>query len=138
MGYIDFLQLIPTVKSPEQRQSFKQKLYWTLGILAIYFLMTEISVYGVDSSGGSALAQISHLLGATFGSLVTLGIGPIVTASIILQLLVGSKIINWDLKSHDGRVLFQGTQKILAIFFSIVEAAAYTLFGEIGRASCRE
>lgn len=131
MNYADFLLYIPTVKTPEQRQTFKQKLWWTLGILAIYFVMTEVTVYGVNPAGGSALAQISHLLGATFGSLVTLGIGPIVTASIILQLLVGAKIINWDLKSHNGRVLFQGTQKILAIFFSIVEAAAYTLFGAV-------
>jgi preprotein translocase subunit SecY len=63
--------------------------------------------------------------------LITLGIGPLVTASIILQLLVGSKIINWDTKSEEGKAKFMGTQKILTIAFSFIEAAAYVYAGAV-------
>jgi preprotein translocase subunit SecY len=48
-----------------------------------------------------------------------------------LQVLVGSKILSWDLSSKAGRAKFQGTQKILAILFCFLEGFAYVLFGAI-------
>ncbi|HLD89361.1 MAG TPA: preprotein translocase subunit SecY, partial [Candidatus Nanoarchaeia archaeon] len=59
----------------------------------------------------------------------SLGIGPLVTASIVLQLLTGSGILKIDLTSHDGKRHFQGLQKILSIFFVIFEAAIYVFMG---------
>jgi preprotein translocase subunit SecY len=72
---------------------------------------------------------LSLILGAEFGSLISLGIGPIVTASIVLQLLNGAGIIKFDLQSHEGKVRFQGTQKILAVFFILFESLIYVFFG---------
>ncbi|MBW2968530.1 preprotein translocase subunit SecY, partial [Candidatus Woesearchaeota archaeon] len=55
----------------------------------------------------------------------SLGIGPLVTASIVLQLLNGSGILKFDLTSKEGRQSFQGLQKLGAIFFIVFEAAIY-------------
>ncbi|MFH1630843.1 MAG: hypothetical protein ABIA21_01300, partial [Candidatus Aenigmatarchaeota archaeon] len=71
------------------------------------------------------------ILGAKLGTIMTLGIGPIVTASIILQLLVGSKILPWNLSTPEGRSRFQGTQKLMVILFSIVEAIMYVNIGAV-------
>ncbi len=129
--YLGVLKKLPGVTGPIQKLSFMSKLKWTGLILFLYFLMSNLLVYGVPRADYSNLQFLQIVLGSSFGSLVTLGIGPIVTASIILQLLIGSKIIPWDLKSERGKAMFQGTQKLLAIFFSIVEAYIFVSFGAI-------
>jgi len=129
--YIEILKRIPGITEPLKRLTFKEKLKWTALILFIYFLMTQITVYGVSGVVSEQLQMLQMLLGSSFGSLMTLGIGPIVTASILLQLLVGSKLIPWDLKSDEGRMLFQGTQKLLAVILSFVEAIIFVNLGAI-------
>src|SRR5206468_12568908 len=71
------------------------------------------------------------------GTLVELGIGPIVTAGLILQVLSGSKMINVDFTNPNDRALFTGASKVLSVFMTLFEGLAFIL-GEIGRASCRE
>ncbi|HJO01982.1 MAG TPA: preprotein translocase subunit SecY, partial [Candidatus Woesearchaeota archaeon] len=71
----------------------------------------------------------SVILGAEFGSIISLGIGPIVTASIVLQLLNGSGILKLDLTKPEGKKTFQGLQKLMAIFFIIFESAVFVLMG---------
>jgi len=131
MDYEALLQKIPGVQAPVKRQTFNQKLKWTGIILLSYFLLSDTFLLGVSPERLAYFEQLAALMGASMGSIITLGIGPIVSASIILQLLVGAKVIDWDLSSHHGRIMFQGTQKILAFTFAFVEAAAYTLFGAI-------
>ena len=93
-----------------------------MGIVALYGL----SPTAVDQFGG-----LRAVLAGSFGSIITLGIGPIVSASIILQLLVGGKIIDLDLSQPRDKVIFQGTQKLLAILFTIFEAAVLVLSGAL-------
>ena len=101
-------------------------------MLVLYFAMAQITVYGVAPGSFEQLRTLEILLGSSFGTLMTLGIGPIVTSSIILQLMTGSKIIPWDMSTERGKMMFQGTQKFLAIILSIVEAAIYVGFGAVG------
>ncbi|MFA7707805.1 MAG: preprotein translocase subunit SecY, partial [Candidatus Pacearchaeota archaeon] len=67
------------------------------------------------------------IMGTSFGSIISLGIGPIVMASIILQLLVGSKILDIDTSTDEGKRFFQGLQKLLVFFFIIFEALIYVV-----------
>ncbi|MCD6590507.1 MAG: preprotein translocase subunit SecY [Candidatus Aenigmarchaeota archaeon] len=130
-SYIKLLKGLPGIREPIKRLTFKERLKWTGIVLLIYFVMTQITIFGISKTNYEYFKYLEILMGSTFGSLVTLGIGPIVTASIILQLLVGSKIIPWDLKEERGRVLFQGTQKLLAILFCLIEGYVYVSFGAI-------
>jgi len=129
--YIGLLQKLPSIASPVKKLTFRDKLKWTAIILLVYFVMAHISVYGIQQSNMEYFQYLEILLGSKFGSLVTLGIGPIVTASILLQLLVGSKIINWNLKEERGRMLFQGTQKLLAMFLAFFEAVVFVSLGAV-------
>jgi preprotein translocase subunit SecY len=131
MGILnDILMNLPEVSRPTQKKlSFKEKLNWTGVVLGLFFILGNIPLFGL---GENALAQFEYLaliLGAEFGSLISLGIGPIVTASIVLQLLNGSGLVNFDLTSTDGKKRFQGIQKLLAIFFIIFEAGIYVFMG---------
>ncbi|GAF83599.1 unnamed protein product, partial [marine sediment metagenome] len=122
--------VLPEIRPPtEKRVSFKTKMKWTLIILVSFFILGVIPLYGL---GLNALAQFEYLsiiLGAKFGSLISLGIGPIVTASIVLQLLVGSGLLNIDTTTHEGRQKFQGLNRIMQIFFIVFESLIYVLMG---------
>ncbi|MDY6780128.1 MAG: preprotein translocase subunit SecY, partial [Halobacteria archaeon] len=99
MGLIDVLEpaivRMPTVERPERRVPFKKKLYWTLGILVLYFTLTNITVFGVRVQG-NLFGQFRSILAGAQGSILHLGIGPIVTASIVLQLLDGAELLPID------------------------------------------
>lgn len=61
-----------------------------------------------------------------------LGISPIITSSMIMQLLAGAKIIDVDMSSKQDRDLFQATQKFFSIIITVGEALAYLLSGMYG------
>ncbi|MBI4181880.1 MAG: preprotein translocase subunit SecY [Candidatus Aenigmarchaeota archaeon] len=134
-AYLAFLQKLPGVRGPTGKLTFKEKMKWTGLILVLYFLLAQLIVYGVAPSSLEQLRFLEILLGSSFGSLMSLGIGPLVTASIILQLLVGSKILSWNLQTTEGKQMFQGTQKLLGILFSFMEAVIFVSMGAVPAAS---
>ena len=123
------IQILPEVRKPDRKLSFNEKLKWTLMILVAFFILSVVPLYGLGLNSLAQFEQLSIILGASFGSMLSLGIGPIVTASIVLQLLSGSGILKLNTTTHEGRAAFQGLQKILAIFFIIFEGAIYVLLG---------
>jgi len=121
---------LPEVKRPEEKKlSFKQKLKWTSIILIAFFILSVVPLFGLGQNALIQFEQLSIILGASFGSVLSLGIGPIVTASIVLQLLTGSGILKMDLTTSEGKRNFQGLQKILAIFFIIFESFIFVFMG---------
>jgi preprotein translocase subunit SecY len=126
---------LPEVAPPTQRRlSFKEKLKWTGIVLVLFFGLGLIPLFGLGQNSLQQFEYLSIILGAKFGSLISLGIGPIVTASIVLQLLNGSGLVKFDLTSHEGKKNFQGIQKLLAIFFIIFEAGIYVFMGGLAPA----
>ncbi len=115
------------IKPTEKKLSFNVKLKWTLIVLVAFFVLANISLYGLEENALSRFEYLAIILGTDFGSIISLGIGPIVMASIILQLLVGSKIINIDTSTPEGKKFFQGIQKLLVFFFILFEATVYVL-----------
>jgi preprotein translocase subunit SecY len=131
MSILDTLiGLFPEVKGPLQKKlPFKEKLKWTSIILLIFFIMGYIPLFGLGENALQQFEFLSIILGASFGSILSLGIGPIVTASIVLQLLSGTGILNIDTTTPQGRQKFQGIQKVLSIFFIIFEGGVYVFMG---------
>ncbi len=120
--------LIPEIRKPkEQKVSFNTKLKWTLIILVAFFVLANIPLYGLSANSLSQFQYLAIILGTDFGSIISLGIGPIVMASIILQLLVGSGILNIDQTTDEGKKFFMGLQKILVFAFILFEAFVYVL-----------
>src|SRR3989338_9353577 len=90
-------QYIPEVKKPEEKRlSFNVKLKWSIIVLVLFFVLSGVPLYGLTNNALENFKFFATVLGADFGSLISLGVGPIVMASIILQLLVGSQIISID------------------------------------------
>jgi preprotein translocase subunit SecY len=112
----------PAVTKPEGHVPFKTKIFWTLTCLLLYFVLTKILLYGVDENQLDAFAGFRAILAGASGSVMHLGIGPIVTGSIIMQLFTGAKIINLDLTKKEDKAIYQGTQKILVMVMILVES----------------
>ncbi|MFC1769137.1 preprotein translocase subunit SecY [Nanoarchaeota archaeon] len=124
------LNNLPEVVGPTQKRlGFKEKLKWTLIILVVFFVLGLMPLFGLSDNNLQQFEFLSIVLGASFGSIISLGIGPIVTASIVLQLLNGSGLVKFDLTSPDGKKTFQGVQKLLALFFIVFEGAIYVFMG---------
>ncbi len=120
--------IIPEVKGPdEQKLGFNVKLKWTLVVLIAFFILANISLFGLSNNALERFQYLAIILGTDFGSIVSLGIGPIVMASIILQLLTGAGILDIDTNTAEGRKFFQGLQKLLVFFFIVFEALVYVL-----------
>jgi preprotein translocase subunit SecY len=127
-GLKDIFGLIPEVRKPsEKKVDFRTKFKWTLIILGTFFVLANIPLFGLTNNALEQFRYLAIILGTEFGSIISLGVGPIVTASIILQLLVGSKILDIDTNTVEGKKFFQGIQKLLVFFFIIFEAAIFVL-----------
>ncbi|MGA8303566.1 MAG: preprotein translocase subunit SecY [Thermoplasmata archaeon] len=114
---------MPAVTQPKGHVHFRTKMFWTIGILLLYFLLTNIYLFGVDQATVIDLFQSYRaILAGAQGTLMHLGIGPIVTGSIIMQLFTGAKIINLDLTDDEDKGTYQGTQKVLVIAMIFIEA----------------
>jgi len=125
---------LPTVEKPVYKISLNKKLVWTGVVLTVYFLMSSQffgHVYGVSPNISSQFQGLAMLFGSSFGTLMTVGIGPLVNSSIILQLLVGSKIINWDQSDPDDKKKYEVTQKISAIVFCFLMSFAFVIGGAV-------
>lgn len=128
MALKQIFNFIPEVKSPEEKKlDFNTKLKWTLIILGAFFILANIPLFGLSANALSRFEYIAIILGTDFGSIISLGIGPIVMASVILQLLVGSGILNIDTNNAEGKKFFQGLQNLLVLFFIIFEAIVYVM-----------
>jgi preprotein translocase subunit SecY len=132
---------MPTVKKPDGHVHFRTKMTWTLSILIVYFAMTNVAIYGLGGDTIDLFSQYRAILAGASGSLMHLGIGPIVTGSIIMQLFTGAKIINLDLQDAGDKEIYQGTQKVLVLVMIIVESVpqvfgflepSSSIVGEVG------
>jgi preprotein translocase SecY subunit len=124
-------RFLPEVNSPTRKVSFNEKLFWTALALIIYLVMSEISLYNVGG-GGWELENLRIIFASNRGTLTELGIGPIVTGGLILQLLIGSNIINADLGNTEDRALFTAATKVFSIVLTGVQAGAYIIGGVYG------
>jgi protein transport protein SEC61 subunit alpha len=95
--------------------------------------MSNIPLYGIDiEQSQDYFFWLRVILASQRGTLTELGIGPIVTAGLIMQLLLGSRIINVNMADPYDRALFSGAQKVLAIFLTIFNSIAYLFGGAFG------
>ncbi|MDG6257204.1 MAG: preprotein translocase subunit SecY [Methanomicrobiaceae archaeon] len=120
---------MPAVRAPEGHVHFKNKLLWTLAILLLYFALTNVPVFGLDPSSQDIFGYYRALLAGAQGSIMQLGIGPIVTASIVLQLLKGADILPIDTSQARGQIQYMGLQKLLIFVMVLLEAAPQVVGG---------
>ncbi|AQL43565.1 preprotein translocase subunit SecY [Halorientalis sp. IM1011] len=130
------LTRMPSVARPEGHVPFKRKLAWTAGVLVLYFFLTNVYLYGLGTAGGDIFGRFRSILAGGQGTILQLGIGPIVTASIVLQLLGGADLLGLDTQNNPrDQVLYQGLQKLLVIVMCILTGLPMVFAGNFLPAS---
>ena len=126
-------RFFPDIKAPDRKVAFNEKIFWTAIALIIYFVMSQTPLYGIGTAGlNDPLGSLRVIFASNRGTLMELGIGPIVTAGLILQVLAGSKMVNIDMSNPEDRSLFTSASKILSVVMTVFEASAYILGGTYG------
>ncbi len=125
-------RVLPEIKKPERKVSFNEKIFWTALVLVIFLVMTEIPLYGVTTTAADRFGSLRVIFASNQGTLMELGIGPIVTAGLVLQLLAGSNIIKCDLSNPEDRGLFTSASKVFTIVLTAIQGGAYILSGMYG------
>ena len=118
---------IPQVPKPKKKLSLQVRLAWCGLALLIYMIMAQTPLYGATTPQFDFLAFARVIFASQQGTLVELGIGPIVTAGLLMQLLKGSEIFHLDFKKTEDRSLFQTATKLVTYIVIIAESALYGL-----------
>jgi len=121
-GLSRLVDVYPSITKPEGHVRFNQKLWTTTLVLIIYFMMTNVMIWGLSDDTLDIFSSFRAIMAGASGSIMHLGIGPIVTGSIIMQLFAGAKIIQLDLQDSSDKQLYQGIQKLLVLFMIPVES----------------
>lgn len=102
----------PVSLTPPFQVPFNQKILWTAVTLLIFLVCSQVPLYGIMSSDSSdPLYWMRVILASNRGTLMELGITPIVTSGMIMQLLAGANLIDVDFALKEDRALFSGGQK---------------------------
>jgi protein transport protein SEC61 subunit alpha len=128
-----FMAFLPEIATPVKKVKFQDRLLWTALSLFIFLVCCQIPVYGIQPARSSdPFYWLRVILASNKGTLMELGISPIVTAGLVMQLLSGAKIISVDESVKEDRILFNGAQKLAGLVITIVEAVAYVMSGMYG------
>ena len=117
----------PMVDRPGVHIHFKTKLAWTLGVLILFFALGNVPLFGLSPESLDAFGAWRAIFAGERFSLTALGIMPIVDASIVLQLLVGSGILRLNLSDPRDQVTYQNLQKTLVIVFSVFISVTFVV-----------
>merc|ERR1712137_1181290 len=128
-----FMAIIPEVQQATTKVPFKERVLWTSVTLFIYLVCCQIPLYGIRSTESSDPFYWSRvILASNRGTLMELGISPIVTSGLVMQLLAGAKLIDVDQSNQEDRTLFNGAQKFVGILICIGKGTAYVMSGMYG------
>jgi protein transport protein SEC61 subunit alpha len=104
-----FLPILPEVLSPDRKVPFNQKVLWTAVTLLIFHVCSQVPLYGIMSSDSSdPFYWMCVILASNRGTLIELGISPIITSGMIMQLLAGANLIDVDFSLKEDHGLFSG------------------------------
>ncbi|GMH47277.1 hypothetical protein TL16_g00024, partial [Triparma laevis f. inornata] len=127
------MHVLPEVASPDRKIPFREKLLWTTITLFIFLVCCQIPLYGIQTSKSSdPFYWMRVILASNRGTLMELGISPIVTSGLVMQLAAGSRLIEVNQGVKEDRSLFSGAQKLFGILITIGEAVAYVVSGMYG------
>jgi len=128
-----FLSILPEVKPAHRKIPFKERALYTAVALFIFLVCSQLPLYGIaQSSGSDPFYWARVIMASNRGTCMELGISPIVTSGLVMQLLAGSKIIEVDNGVKEDRALLNGAQKLLGVVITIGEAVAYVVSGMYG------
>ncbi|CAM9196803.1 unnamed protein product [Discosporangium mesarthrocarpum] len=130
------MSVIPEVTYPDRKIDLRTKGMWTMYALVFFMWASHFPLYGAQQlMNTDPLDSLRMVFAARRGTLMELGITPIVTSSVVIQLMESSHFFTYDRSSKEERALFQGAQKMFGILITLAQALAYVglgMYGDLG------
>ncbi|PPQ87790.1 hypothetical protein CVT25_008834 [Psilocybe cyanescens] len=97
---------------------------------------SQVPLYGIISSDSSdSLYWMRVIIASNRGTLMELGIGPIITSGMIMEHLADANFIDVDFSLKEDRALFSCAQKLFALIIALGQATVFVLTGLYGQPS---
>eukprot|EP00477_Mikrocytos_mackini_P000363 GAHX01000386.1.p1 GENE.GAHX01000386.1~~GAHX01000386.1.p1 ORF type:complete len:467 (+),score=49.72 GAHX01000386.1:46-1446(+) len=126
------ISLIPSIKQPSRKVQYKDKVYWTVVVLLIYLVYSQIPLFGIHLGGVDPLKWIRVIMASNRGTLMELGISPLMTSGLLMQLLTAAGLFALDMSNPADKELSEGVQKLLALVITFAQATGYIYSGMYG------
>lgn len=127
-----FSAILPEIEFPDEKISLDEKVIFTIGSGLLFFL-SQLPIYGLVKDATLKMADPYPALRPLFaleqGSLLELGLLPIITSAFVWQIAAGLKLINVNFNYAQDRELFQTAQKLTALVLASVFAVALLASG---------
>ncbi|MEL6592292.1 MAG: preprotein translocase subunit SecY [Bacteroidota bacterium] len=136
-------KLIETIQNIFKIPELKNRILYTLGLLAVFRLGTFIILPGIDSveleanfggdgQGGGLLNLLNTFMGGAFarGSILALGIMPYISASIVVQLL-GAVLPSFQklrMEGESGQKKLNQITRYLTVVVTLAQAISYIYY----------
>lgn len=128
--------IIPEIETPARKVQFREKVMWTAAALIIFLVCCQIPLFGIMASeNADPLYWMRVIMASNRGTLMELGISPIVTSGLIMQLLAGAKLVDVDQGDKEQRTLFNAAQKLFGMIITLGQATVYVVSGLYGEPS---
>lgn len=121
-----FLPILPEIELPYEKVTLDEKIIFTISS-GIIFLLGQLPIYGLKPNAylyiQDPFTEFRSIFAMEKGTLLELGLLPVLTSGFIWQLAAGFKYINVNLGLRSDRELYQTGQKLtsfaLAIFYLV-------------------
>ncbi|MCD2255344.1 preprotein translocase subunit SecY [Lactobacillus sp. CC-MHH1034] len=129
--------MFKTLRDAFKVKEIRNRILFTLGILIIYRLGSQVTVPGVNAKALNSIGQtgLISLLdtvsggGLTNYSIFSMGVSPYITAQIVIQLLqmdIVPKFVEWSKQGEVGRRKLNQATRYLTIVLAFVQSIGIT------------
>ena len=121
------------VKDPTTKRSYGQRIIFTLVVLVVFLVFGQVPLFGLDKQLKADQASwIRNLMASNRGTLMELGISPIITTQMLVGLMTGAKLIDYDPNLPEDRALLKAAVKFFSMLLTFGQAYVYVATGSYG------
>lgn len=121
------------VKSPARTVTFHERFIWTTLAILIYLVSSQVPLFGIISNDSAdPLQWMRVMMASNRGTLMDLGISPVVTSSMIMQFLTISEIIKVDWAIKEDKELHNAMQRLISLIMTVGQAFVQVYTGFYG------
>ncbi|KAF6135400.1 hypothetical protein GIB67_027274 [Kingdonia uniflora] len=101
-----FLSFLPEVQTANRKVMLREKAIYTAICLFIFLVCSQLPLYGIHSTtGADPFYWMRAILASRRRTVMELGMTPIITSGMVIQLLQVSKLIKVDNNVREDRKL---------------------------------
>ncbi|WUR02858.1 protein transport protein SEC61 subunit 1 (SC61A) [Vairimorpha necatrix] len=114
--------------------TFQEKFIWTTLAILIYMIASQVPLFGIIASEqADPFYWMRMMMASSRGTLMDLGISPVITSSMIMQFFTMSELIKVDFSIKEDKILYGALGRLISIILTVGQAAVQVFTGFYGK-----